>query len=102
MSNRCNGCAMAVAIVRCRECGNAAFCYQCDERVHSRFENHMRQTISFKESLAGAMQRSRVVRTEAAFDVNPAGDSEMHERISRKRRELDELRQKESEMGRDY
>ena len=43
---KCSCCGTSVAIIKCKEC-SSNMCYNCDERVHIKFERHSRSTLSF-------------------------------------------------------
>lgn len=104
---------MDVPIIKCRECSNSLYCYNCDERVHQnyKYEQHNRTTISFRDSLSSIMSSSRLSmpkKDSNSFILKTEGyagaqeDAEMKEQIERKRKILDDLKTKELGLNRQY
>ncbi|CAD8083030.1 unnamed protein product [Paramecium sonneborni] len=82
---KCQSCAQLIAIVRCKEC-NISICFKCDENIHQeKDDNHNRTTILFQPRL-----------------VQQPDEESLIEQIKLRKQELQELKDKESQITKHY
>ncbi|CAD8077028.1 unnamed protein product [Paramecium primaurelia] len=82
---KCQSCFKFIAIVLCKEC-NIHICFKCDENIHQdKNDNHYRTTISFQ-----------IRSTQQPEDHNQM------EIIQQKKKQLQELKDKESQLTKYY
>ncbi|CAD8189704.1 unnamed protein product [Paramecium octaurelia] len=82
---QCQSCIQYIAIVTCREC-TISLCFKCDERLHQeKNDNHYRTTISFQPR-----------------STSQNADEKLIEMIQLKKKELQELKEKESQLTKHY
>ncbi|CAD8053123.1 unnamed protein product [Paramecium primaurelia] len=83
---QCQSCFQYIAIVTCKEC-KLSICFKCDERLHQdKNDNHYRTTISF--------QPRQILQSD--------NDEKLIEMIKLKKKELQELKDKESQLTKHY
>ncbi|CAD8170880.1 unnamed protein product [Paramecium octaurelia] len=84
-NHKCSSCFKFIAIVRCKEC-DINICFNCDENLHQdKKDTHWRTTISFQSQSAHQPQNENLIEV-----------------IKLKQKQLQELKDKESQLTKHY
>ncbi|KAM3129800.1 hypothetical protein pb186bvf_018094 [Paramecium bursaria] len=96
---KCSCCGTSVAIIKCKEC-SSNMCYNCDERVHIKFERHQRITLSFQETIQTSLLSSRIYTIQSQSYYQTQADDDLSYKIQQKKDNLKILQGKQDQINR--
>ncbi|CAD8182343.1 unnamed protein product [Paramecium pentaurelia] len=83
-NSKCLTCNQNIAILNCKTCSRT-MCYFCDENLHSQIDKHIRTTLIFSTQFS----------TQSNQNI-------LNETINKKQLELQQLKEKEQKMAKNY